>query len=95
MKDEELAELQNPDNWEFSKAARMPGGRKHRAIVSVAFPNEDFYRVCKAAEKAEMKVSQYIRHAALQKASPTVHRLGDNETSSDTLIMHFDMVWAA
>lgn len=92
MKDEELAGLQNPGNWEFSKATRVPGGRKHRAIVSVAFPSEDFQRVCQAAEKAGLKVSQYIRRAALEKADPPVHRLGDTVTSA-TIPKHVELAW--
>ena len=91
---DELAELQNPDNWDFDNAVEVKPRRKARAIVSVAFPSADFERVCKAAEKVGTKVSQYIRHAAMQKATPSVHRQGDNVTSS-TIPQRLEVWWAA
>lgn len=67
MKDGELAELQNPGNWDFGKAQRYAPKAKRRAIVSVAFSRAQFEQVCDFAEGARLKVSQFIRRAALRR----------------------------
>lgn len=47
--------------------------REPRAIVSVAFPKQDFEPVSLAAGRAGMKLSEFIRVAALAAAAgPTV-----------------------
>lgn len=65
-------ELQNPENWDFEKADVRPGVKKSRAVVSVAFTREDFELVARAAEEFGMKVSEFIRAAALDRAQPNV-----------------------
>ena len=58
--------LQNPNNWDFENAEKRPGVKKPRAVVSVAFSREDFERVAEHAEHLGMKISEFIRNAALE-----------------------------
>ena len=59
-------ELQNPDNWDLEHAEKAaPAARKARAVVSVAFPGEDFESVAKMAERLGMKTSEFIRVVTL------------------------------
>ena len=58
-------ELQNEDMWDFEGAEARPPVRGRRAIVSVSFTPEDFRRVSEAARDAGMRLSEYIRIAAL------------------------------
>ena len=67
MSDEEL---QDPAAWDFEGAEELPTPeRKARAVVSVAFPADVFDYVAQAAERAGMKISHFIREAALEKAA--------------------------
>ena len=58
-------DIESADTWDFENAESRPGIKPSRAVVSVAFPREDFERVAEAAESAEMNVSEFIRRAAL------------------------------
>ena len=74
MSDEEL---QDESMWDFEDGEHLPAPvRKPRAIVSVAFPGEDIGIVSAAARNADMKLSHFIRAAAMEKAAtvaPTVY----------------------
>ena len=67
-RDEELDDLQNPENWDWDTAERRPGSASARAIVSVAFARQDFDLVSEAAQRSGMKTSEFIRTAALSRA---------------------------
>ncbi|MCH7745274.1 MAG: hypothetical protein IIB15_00425 [Chloroflexi bacterium] len=74
MKDE-LEDLEKPDNWDFDNAVEHPPVRGRRAIVSVAFPRDDFQLVSGTAAKLGMKTSEFIRKAAIEKASTSAEIL--------------------
>jgi hypothetical protein len=61
-------ELENPDNWDFEGAEARPPVRVRRAVVSVAFPSEEFGLVSRAARACSKKLSEFIRDAAVEKA---------------------------
>jgi hypothetical protein len=61
--------LERPENWDFAKAERHPPAKGGRAIVSVAFSRDDLRRVAECAAKLGMRTSEFIRQAALEKAS--------------------------
>lgn len=63
--DKELEELQNADNWDFDTAEIRQPVKHPRAVVSVAFQREDFERVATLAQRHNMRMSEYIRKAAL------------------------------
>jgi hypothetical protein len=65
MDDKEREELQNPESWDWERAQARPGRKKPRAVVSVAFKRDDFEIVAAFAERAGMKLSEFIRSAAI------------------------------
>ena len=65
MTDKEQEELQKPKTWDWDRAEAHPGHKKPRAVVSVAFNRDDFETVALYAERAHMRVSEFIRSAAL------------------------------
>jgi hypothetical protein len=65
MDDKEREELQNQESRDWERAESRPGRKKPRAVVSVAFNREDFEAVAAFAERAGMKLSQFIRSAAI------------------------------
>ena len=68
MDDDELRELQDPDNWDWDSAEVMPPVPNAGAAVLVTFAGEDFDRVAREAKAAGMKLTGFIREAALEKA---------------------------
>jgi hypothetical protein len=54
--------------WDYERAERRPAVKGARAVVSVAFPREDFERVSQAAKRRALRTSEFIREAALEKA---------------------------
>ncbi len=68
MSDAELKELQSPETWEHTAEDRREPVRSPRAIVSVALSRDDFEFVSAAARSMEMRTSEFIRVAAVEKA---------------------------
>lgn len=67
-KEQGHTDLESPEQWDFERAARRRSVRAPRAVVSVAFRREDFELVAAAAERANMKLPEFIRTAALAAA---------------------------
>ena len=65
MKDRDSKELHDPESWDWEHAQSRAGRKKPRAVVSVAFSRNDFETVARFAERARMRVSEFIRSAAL------------------------------
>lgn len=68
VSDDELKDYQDPESWESSSDDKRPPLKGGRAIVSVAFSRSDFEFVADAARAAEMKTSEFIRAAAIDRA---------------------------
>jgi hypothetical protein len=62
-------DLESPETWAFESAVRRAGNKAARAVVSVAFPREDFELVSRVAEQQGQKTSEFIRGAAIEKAT--------------------------
>lgn len=63
---DELKELQDADAWEFDDdAPQTTPARKARAVVSVAFPRDDYEVVEEYAAQHGLKISELIRQATL------------------------------
>ncbi len=62
-------DLEAEDTWDFDNAERRPGTKAARSVVSVAFPRDDFTLVAEQAERAQMKLSEFIRTAAVKAAT--------------------------
>jgi hypothetical protein len=56
------------DDWALDEAEIHEPPKNPRAVVSVAFPRNDFGKVTEAASASNMKVSEFIRTAALERA---------------------------
>ena len=69
MTDMSDEELQKREGWDESSTQELaPPERRSRAVVSVAFGAHDIDAVVEAARTTRMKLSQFIRAAALEKA---------------------------
>jgi hypothetical protein len=68
MNDKDLKALENSENWDWENAETESGTKNRRAIVSVAFPREDFKKVAECARQIGVSVSAFIRHAAVDTA---------------------------
>jgi len=71
----QLRELEDPATWEAAGEAH-PAVASPRAVVSVAFPREEFGRVAEAARARGMTLSAFIREAALERAKRGSGRSG-------------------
>ena len=67
--DEELVELQDPGSWDLDDPQVRPPVKQPRAVVSVAFSRADYEQVVRRARAAGKTTSEYIREAALERAS--------------------------
>jgi len=61
-------ELQDESFWDWESATWQPPVVNPRAVVSVSFPSADFQVVARAAEAAGLKLSEFIREAAIAAA---------------------------
>lgn len=68
MDDRELKELENGEEWDDASAELHQPARKARAVVSIAFPREAFDSVSAAAAEQGLKLSEFIRNAAITEA---------------------------
>ena len=66
--DEELAELEDPESWDWESAAEHPAVETPSARVSVRFSADELGVLERAAEQAGIKLTAYIRAAALARA---------------------------
>lgn len=80
MNDENMQALQDTQEWEFESAElhQPVRGTRARAVVSVAFSSEDFSMVVDAAQREGLKMSQFIREAALERVRgrPVITEVG-------------------
>jgi hypothetical protein len=68
MNDDEIAKLEDEDEWDFATAQPQRAPRGNRAVVSVGFRTDDFTLVAEAARSKDQPISQFIREAAVSKA---------------------------
>jgi hypothetical protein len=66
--EEELAELEDPDTWDWESMERHPGNPRHRSFVSVEFAAQEFQAVAKAAHASQVPLTEFIRAAAVAQA---------------------------
>lgn len=73
-------ELENSEDWDYRQAEQREPVKSPRVVVSVAFRRSDFMTVSEYAERIGKKTSEFIREAALEKATGPI---------SETLIHSF------
>jgi hypothetical protein len=62
-------ELENPESWDYEHVETIEPVKSPRVVVSVAFRRHDFETVSDYAEHLGKKTSEFIREAALDKAT--------------------------
>src|SRR5687767_4264631 len=62
-------ELEDPETWDYESATLHPPVKDPRAVVSVGFPAADFRLVAEYARSTGMKLSEFIRVAAIDAAT--------------------------
>lgn len=70
MPNRETAELNAARSWDVDNPERSGPVRNRRTVVSVSLPGDVFQVVAAAAQEAGLSTSQFIREAAVSKASP-------------------------
>ena len=68
--------LQDESACDYDKAELRPASKSNRVVVSVAFARQDFQRVGEYAKSVNMKTSEFIRIAALDKVSKPAEASG-------------------
>ena len=64
-----VGDLESADYWDYQRAKKRPPVNSGRAVVSVAFARSDFEVVALYAERLGLRTSQFIRDAAIERAT--------------------------
>lgn len=70
MTEQQATDREDTQNYELDKPVKSGPVKKRRTVVSVSFPSRTFQAVSEAADEAGVSTSQFIREAAIAKASP-------------------------
>jgi hypothetical protein len=69
MSNERDSELKKAETWDFEKPEVREPVKYSRAVVSVAFRRDDFTQVSEFAGRIGKRTSEFIREAAIEKAT--------------------------
>lgn len=69
MRKEHERELEKAESWDFEQPEVREPVKASRVVVSVAFRRDDFVPVSECAERLGKKISEFIREAAIEKAT--------------------------
>ena len=69
MGNERDSELKRAETWDFEKPEVREPVKHSRAVVSVAFRRDDFTQVSVFAGRIGKRTSEFIREAAIEKAT--------------------------
>jgi len=69
MRKEHERELEKAEFWDFEQPEVREPVKASRVVVSVAFRRDDFVPVSECAERSGKKISEFIREAAIEKAT--------------------------
>ena len=70
MTEREETDIEDARNWDMDNPERSGPVRNRRTVVSVSLPSDVFQVVAAAAAEAGLSTSQFLREAAVAKASP-------------------------
>ena len=76
MAEDKELDLRDESSWDYEKAETKPATRSNRVVVSVAFTRQDFEKVADHAGSVNMKTSEFIRTAALDKVGKPAEASG-------------------
>ena len=69
MTEQRTTGLEEAQCWDFDNPVKSGPAKDRRTIVSVSFTSSDFQVVSTAAHESGLSASQFIREAAVDKAS--------------------------
>jgi hypothetical protein len=69
MDGERDGELENSESWDYERPEVREPVKASRVVVSVAFQRDVYARVSEYAEHTGKKISEFIREAAIEKAT--------------------------
>ena len=72
--DAELAELQNPDNWDFENAVIVREPRHTGSVLAVRFTPGEFQALSRAAEAAGKNTVAFVHDVMLAHISASTSR---------------------
>ena len=70
MAERETTDLEDARSWDLDNPERSGPAKNRRTVVSVSLPSDVFQVVAAAAQESGLSTSQFIREAAVAKASP-------------------------
>ena len=70
MMEREETDHEDSERWDLDNPVKSGPVKNRRTVVSVSFPSGAFQVVAAAAGEAGLSTSQFIREAAIAKASP-------------------------
>lgn len=70
MTQRETEDLEDSQSWDLDNPVKSGPVKNRRTVVSVSLPSSVYQIVAAAAEEAGLSTSQFIREAAIAKASP-------------------------
>ena len=70
MMEREKTDYEDSERWDLDNPVKAGPIKNRRTVVSVSFPSGAFQVVVAAAGEAGLSTSQFIREAAIAKASP-------------------------
>jgi len=65
MDDEQIWSLESPEEWDFERAEAMPSADRPLVVIAVTFDRDEFMFVSEQAERAGMRLTDFVRAAAL------------------------------
>ncbi|HEY7068044.1 MAG TPA: hypothetical protein VII06_41720 [Chloroflexota bacterium] len=80
--DEELAELQDPDYWDWESAERHPPNPNARAVVRVHMSSADFREIMAGVRASGSTLEAFMREAALDRARACTKTRTDKSSAS-------------
>lgn len=83
MSKHDLIDLEDEEMWDFDQGTVHPPSKTARAIVPVAFEGDDFKRVAMYARKRGVKLSDFIRKAALERVDTDQPDISPNAADAD------------
>jgi hypothetical protein len=80
--DEELTELEDESTWDWTSAGtHSPASTS--VIVHMTLNREDFRRIARSANSEGMKLIDFMRQAALERAESSGNETGSGTRSAD------------
>jgi hypothetical protein len=83
--DGELAELMDPESWDWDSAVAVEPNPARKVILGLTlrFDADESQILGRAARAANMPITRYIKHVALESAKRAMNNVSDHDRSKD------------